>query len=31
MYKASYNLNFERASEMKALLDDIAVISKTAY
>ena len=28
MYKASDNLNFERASEMKALLDDIAVISK---
>jgi excinuclease ABC subunit C len=28
MYKASTNLNFERAQEMKLLLDDIATISK---
>jgi excinuclease ABC subunit C len=28
MYKASDNLNFERAAEMKALLEDIAAISK---
>lgn len=28
MYKASNNLNFERAAEMKSLLEDIATISK---
>lgn len=28
MYKASSNLNFERAAEMKSLLEDIATISK---